>query len=196
MRIFESFIDAASIRALESVVGSEWAYITGAVLSEKPGYLFAWDAVAIRTSKKTIAICSTEVDSDFEGALLDYDVLSAKFDDTVSREALARGDVSAKFAGATVEKIWILREKIVKRNLGEMEWCYSTDFAVLIELSAGSVGVFKGSHVGSQALQVTFAATVDALEISDSSDEWTFDSEIGVDYVVTREVLALSDLEV
>lgn len=73
-------------------------------------------------------------------------------------------------------------------------WKYATDFAIIFELDAGFVSIFKGSHTGSQALQVCFSATMESLEISDSSLEWTSVATLGEEFIVERSFIQVGDL--
>lgn len=188
-----AFLDRHSLKLLAACVGRTWRFVTGSPLTEKPGFLFSWGQVEVACEEGKIAITSEEFISSFEGFASDYDTLRVGSVEGRASSAEKRGDVSLLFRGSRVVNVSILRETITKTEMEKPIWKYATDFAIVFELDHGFVAIFKGSHTGSQALQVCSSKTLESLEISDSSLEWTSAATLGEEFVVERSFVQVRD---
>lgn len=181
-----AFLNRQSLELLAACVGRTWRFVTGSPLTEKPGFLFSWGQVEVACQEGKVAITSEEFISSFEGFESDYDTLFVGSVESKASAAEKRGDVSLVFRGSRVSNVLILRETITKTEMETPIWKYATDFAIVFELEEGFVAIFKGSHTGSQALQVCSSHSLEGLEISDSSLEWTSAATLGEEFIVER----------
>jgi hypothetical protein len=163
-------------------------------LTEKPGFLFSWGQVEVACEEGKVAITSEEFLSSFEGFESDYDNLRVGSALDSASVAEKRGEVSFLFRGNRVANVSILRETITKTEMETPIWKYTTDFAIVFELNTGFLAIFKGSHTGSQALQVCSSGSLETLEISDSSLEWTSVATLGEEFTVKRSFFQVKDL--
>ena len=189
-----ALLDRQSLELLAACVGRTWRFVTGSPLTEKPGFLFSWGQVEVACEEGKVAITSEEFISSFEGFESDYDNLRVGSVLDIASTAEKRGEVSFLYRGNRVANVSILRETITKTEMETPIWKYTTDFAIVFELNAGFVAIFKGSHTGSQALQVCSSGSLESLEISDSSLEWTSVATLGEEFIVKRSFFQVKDL--
>ena len=189
-----ALLDRQSLELLAACVGRTWRFVTGSPLTEKPGFLFSWGQVEVACEEGKVAIISEEFISSFEGFESDYDNLRVGSVESSASAAEKRGELSFVFRGNRVVNVSILRETITKTEMKMPIWNYTTDFAIVFELNTGFLAIFKGSHTGSQALQVCSSGSLETLEISDSSLEWTSDATPGEEFIVKRSFFPVRDL--
>jgi hypothetical protein len=191
--VAELHFDRASLASLNALVGGTWRLATGEALTERPGHLFAWDEVFVATHDASVRIQTMLRTLDFEGYDEEYPRLSVDESTEGMDSAIRHGHVYFQSQGQGVEEVLVVRERITQVMNGEATWSFSTDYGVVFRLTSGLVAVAKAGH-HSEALDVSYATSLEQLDIEDRSTEWDWDNEIGEEYQVVREILAVSRL--
>ncbi|MCB0914623.1 MAG: hypothetical protein H6525_09195 [Actinobacteria bacterium] len=192
-KVARSHLDAGSLELLAALPGKRWQFVTGEPLAERPGSLAAFDEVIVALEGIALAVKSALRVLNFEGFEDDYprlDVVPATAP-AVDR-ARKSGRLSYLNRGAVVSRVYIVRERLSQLCNGEVQWTYSTDIGVVFELSGVAVAVVKASH-HVEALQVSFGASVQELDLPDRTIEWNWDNEIGQEYRTSREFIDILD---
>lgn len=74
----------------------------------------------------------------------------------------------------------------------EVQWVYTSDIALVFELSRGHVGIAKAGH-RDEVIVVSFGATVEELNLPERTSECDWDNEIGQEYRMSRELIDILD---
>ncbi len=193
-KVATSHLDAGSLQLLVALLGKQWQFVTGEPLAERPGSLAAFDEVLVALEGDAVAVKSTLCLLDFEGFEDEYPQLDVVPADTPAmNRARKSGRLSYLNRGAVVSRVDIVRERLSQLRNGEVQWTYSTDIGVVFELSGVAVAVVKASH-HVEALQVSFGASVEELDLPDRTIEWDWDNEIGQEYRTSREFIDILDI--
>lgn len=188
------YLDSASIKALSQLLGKQWDGVTGDLAPEAPRLTLAsWAEVIAAVGGRSWTFSSRMAGSDFEGFEEEYPSLHVSVGGSQLEAASAAGRVFHQHHGETVEAIYIVRETITRSMDGEQEWEFSTDYAVVFELTSGALAIFKGGH-HDEALFVNIADDVDSIVIPDRSSEWSWDNQLGETFEVHRDWLPLGDI--
>jgi len=105
-------------------------------------------------------------------------------------KAQREGDVYFQHAGEQITEIYVVRITISQIMRGVPTWTYSSDCGVIFRLTEGAAAVFKIGH-HTDALDVFFADSVEALEIDYGFDEWDVANELGEDYETSHELILI-----
>jgi hypothetical protein len=188
------YLDSASLKALRELLGQHWGGVTGDLAPEAPGLTLAsWAEVTAEIGGRAWTFSSRMTGSNFEGFDEEYPSLHVSAGGSRMEAASAAGRVFHQHRGESVEAIFIVRETITRSVDGEEKWQFGTDYAVVLELSSGAIGIFKGGH-HDEALFVNIADDVDSIVIPDRSTEWNWDNQIGEHYEVNRVWIPLGEI--
>lgn len=179
-----------SRRVLRSLKGKRWRLATGEPLAEKSRHYFAWNDVIIATDSGEARIHTKLAEGDFEGYEEEYAQLSVHSDSQGMAGAQRNGHIYFQHAGEVITEVYLIRITITQVMHGVPTWTYSTDYGVVFGLTEGAAAVCKTSH-HSEALDVSFAESVNELEIDDRIDEWDWANELGEEYESKRELIPL-----
>jgi hypothetical protein len=192
-KLTSTHLDAESVRLLASVVGEKWRFITGEPLPERPGSLAAFDEVAIAFEGASLMLRSELGVLDFEGFKNEYPKLSVRAaDPDLLEDARHSGRLTFLNRGELVRRVFIVREEITSLRNDQVQWVYSTDIGVIFEVAGAAVGIVKASH-HIEALHVSFAASIEELDLPDRTIEWDWDNELGEEYETSRDFIDVSD---
>jgi hypothetical protein len=190
-------LDGESLLRLSKMRGQTLRRIFGHNLDN---HLMSED-ISIETESSTITLWG-EVDSlgDWEGFEGQYAVfrieegrpkIYLENDLNPSKSAI---DNSFYFhAGARIEGISIVRESIRKEVQGALEWVYTTDTAIIFELSDGVFAVSK-TVLDGEMLAITRADSFEKLEIPPADSFWFHWNEMGTEFFRKCEVLKIDEL--
>lgn len=179
-----------SLVALRSLKGKRWRLATGKPSPEKPGHHFSWDNVIVATDSGGVRIHTELIVSDFEGYAEEYAQLSVHTDSEGLTEAQREGRIYFQHAGEQITEVYVVRISISQIMHGEPTWVYSSDCGVVFRLTEGAAAVCKIGH-HTDALDLSFAESVEALEIDDGFDEWDVANELGEEYECARELILI-----
>ena len=129
-------------------------------------------------------------ESDFEGYSEEYGQLSLHRGSEGLAKAQREGDVYFQHAGEQITEVYVVRITISQIMHGEPTWTYSSDYGVIFRLTEGAAAVCKIGH-HTDALDVFFADSVEALEIDYGFDEWDVANELGEDYESSHELILI-----
>lgn len=189
-----SHIDVVSLQRLSTTIGTRWRFITGRPLAQRPGSLIAIGIVVAATDAGEFSILNEMDVLRFEGFEEEYPRLSVRDADVnLLKASRASGHVFFHHDGQEVRRVLIVREEITALRRGEVEWVYSTDIGVIFELFDGAVGVAKAGH-HDEVMFISFADTVDELDLPDRTIEWDWDNELGEEYRTRRDFLDVQSL--
>ena len=192
-KVATSHLDAQSLKLLAALLGKQWQFVTGEPLPERPGSMAAFDEVLVAVDGDAVAVQSALRLLDFEGSDDEYPQLGVVPTDTRALDrARKSGRLSYRNRGAVVSQVYIVRERLSQLRNGEVQWTYSTDIGVVFGLSGVAVAVVKASH-HVEALQVSFGASVEELDLPDRTIEWDWDNEIGQEYRTRRDFIDVRD---
>lgn len=188
-------LNAESLRRLAALRGATLQRLFGVNLDV---HLLSED-VSIETDSGTITVWGG-VDSlgDWEGFEGQYAVLhvdagvpSLYGDHGVNVDS---GRAGLYFhAGDRIDDVSIVRECVRKVVTGESEWEYTTDTAIVFELSNGAFAISKTALDG-EMLHVAFAESFDQLDIPASGAFWFHWDQLGTEFLRSSETLSLDDL--
>lgn len=185
--------DRSSLQLLASVIGTSWRFATGTPLAQRPGSLIAVGQTFVATDACQLDIRSELDVLRFEGFDEDYPRLVVGSAERSALEGARRsGRLTFRGRGETVEHVYIVREEITSLRNEEVQWVYSSDIALVFELSRCFVGIAKAGH-HDEVMFVSFGASVDELDLPDRTIEWDWDNEIGQEYRTSREFLDILD---
>lgn len=184
------YLSAESLGILRSLKGKAWRLATGKPAPEKPGHYFSWDNVIVATDAGGVRIHTELTESDFEGYSDEYGQLSVHRDSEGLVKAQREGHVYFQRAGEQITDVYVVRITISQIMHGEPTWTYSSDCGVIFRLTEGAAAVCKIGH-HTDALDVFFADSVEALEIDDGFDEWDGANELGEDYECSHELILI-----
>lgn len=190
-------LDVGSLRRLDGLRGATLRRIFGINLDVR---LMSED-VSLETDKATITLWG-DVDGlgDWEGFDGQYSVLH--IDEGVPNiysandvRATRTSDDNSFFfhAGDRIQDISIVRERVRKDVAGEPEWEYTTDSAVIFDLSGGVLAISK-TALDAEMLTITFADSWEQLTIPPSGAFWFHWNEMGTEFVRSSELISLDDL--
>ena len=185
-----SYLSAESLGALRSLKGKTWRLATGKPAPGKPGHHFSWDDVIVATDAGEVRIHAELTESDFEGYSEEYGQLSVHRDSEGLAKAQREGNVYFQHAGEQITEVYVVRITISQIMHGEPTWNYSSDCGVIFRLTEGAAAVCKIGH-HTDALDVFFADSVEALEIDYGFDEWDLANELGEDYECSHELILI-----
>jgi len=181
-----------SIRILCSFNGSHWRFATGEPLAEKPRHYFSWNDVVVATDRGEFRINTSLSESDFEGYAEEYAQLAVYPDAKGLAEAQANGHIYFQHAGEQITKVFVFRVGITQIIDGVPTWVYSADHAVIFGLTEGAVAVCKTGH-HSAAIDLSFADSVETLELDGRAHEWDWENELGEEYNVVTELIQIGE---
>lgn len=184
------YLGPESLDVLRSVKGKIWRLATGKPSPEKPGHHFSWDNVIVATDAGEVRIHSELTESDFEGYSEEYGQLSVHRDAEGLDNAQREGHVYFQHAGEQITGVYVVRTTISQIMHGEPTWTYSSDCGVVFRLTEGAAAVCKIGH-HTDALDVFFADSVEALEIDYGFNEWDGANELGEDYECSHELILI-----
>ncbi len=190
-------LDVESLRRLDGLRGASLRRIFGVNLDVR---LMSED-VSLETDKATVTLWG-DVDGlgDWEGFDGQYAVLNIA--DGIPNiyvasdlRAASTSDENSFFfhAGDRIQDISIVRERVRKDVTGETEWEYTTDSAVVFDLSGGVLAISKTAF-DAEMLAVTFADSWEQLTIPPAGAFWFHWNEMGTEFVRSRELMSLDDL--
>ena len=179
-----------SLAALRSQKGKCWRLATGKPAPEKPGHHFSWEDVIVATDAGEVRIHTELTESDFEGYSEEYGQLSVHRDSEGLAKAQREGHVYFQHAGEQITEVYVVRITISQTMRGEPTWTYSSDCGVIFRLTEGAAAVCKIGH-HTDALDVFFADSVEALEIDYGFDEWDVANELGESYDCSHELILI-----
>lgn len=179
-----------SLAALRSQKGKRWRLATGKPAPEKPGHHFSWDDVIVATDASEVRIHTELAESDFEGYSEEYGQLSVHRDSEGLAKAQREGHVYFQHAGEQITEVYVVRITISQIVHGEPTWTYSSDCGVIFRLTEGAAAVCKIGH-HTDALDVFFADSVEALEIDYGFDEWDVTNQLGESYDCSHELILI-----
>jgi len=179
-----------SLAALRSQKGKRWRLATGKPAPEKPGHHFSWDDVIVATDAGEVRIHTELAESDFEGYSEEYGQLSVHRDSEGLAKAQREGNVYFQHAGEQITEVYVVRITISQIMHGEPTWTYSSDCGVIFRLTEGAAAVCKIGH-HTDALDVFFADSVEALEIDYGFDEWDVANQLGESYDCSHELILI-----
>lgn len=190
-------LDVESLRRLDGLRGANLRRIFGVNLDVR---LMSED-VSLETDKATVTLWG-DVDGlgDWEGFDGQYAVMH--IDDGVPdiysandvRAARASDENSFFFhAGDRIQDISIVRERVRKDVTGEAEWVYTTDSAVVFDLSGGVLAISK-TVLDAEMLAITIADSWEQLTIPPAGAFWFHWNEIGTEFSRSSELISLDDL--
>lgn len=179
-----------SLAALRSLKGKRWRLATGKPAPEKPGHYFSWDDLIVAADAGEVRIHTELAESDFEGYSEEYGQLSVHRDSEGLAKAQREGNVYFQHAGEQITEVYVVRITISQIMHGEPTWTYSSDCGVIFRLTEGAAAVCKiGRHT--DALDVFFADSVEALEIGYGFDEWDVANQLGESYDCSHELIQI-----
>lgn len=157
--------------------------------------------VSVETDQATITLWGDVEDlGDWEGFEGQYSVL--RIDEGVP-SIYADTDVAAVnganeegfffHAGELIEDVFIVRERVAKVVSDEVEWEYTTDVAVIFELSKGALAISKAALDG-EMLNVTIADSFDRLTLPPAGALWFHWNVLGTEFLRSSELLSVEDL--
>jgi len=179
-----------SLAALRSLKGKRWRLATGKPAPEKPGHHFSWDDVIVASDAGEVRIHTEFAESDFEGYSEEYGQLSVHRDSEGLAKAQREGRIFFQHAGEQITDVYVVRITINQIMHGEPTWTFSSDCGVVFRLTEGAAAVCKIGH-HTDALDVFFADSVEALEIDYGFDEWDVANELGEDYESSHELILI-----
>lgn len=179
-----------SVDLLKSFIGSHWRFATGEPLAEKPRHYFSWNDVIVATDRGEFRINTSLSERDFEGYSEEYAQLTVYADAKGMKEAQANGHIYFQHAGEQINRVFVFRVGITQVVDSAPKWVYSADHALVFGLSGGAVAVSKTGH-HSEALDLSFADSVGALEVDDRAHEWDWENELGEEYKVVTELIPI-----
>jgi hypothetical protein len=106
------------------------------------------------------------------------------------QDADREGRVFFQHAGEQITDVYVVRITISQIMHGEPTWTLSSDCGVIFRLTEGAAAVCKIGH-HTDALDVFFADSVEALEIDYGFDEWDVANELGEDYESSHELILI-----
>ena len=86
-----------------------------------------------------------------------------------------------------------MREHVRKDVSGETEWEYTTDSAVVLDLSGGVLAISK-TALDAEMLAITFADSWEQLTIPPAGAFWFHWNEMGTEFARSSELISLDDL--
>lgn len=184
------YLGPASLDVLCSLKGRIWRLATGTPSLEKPGHHFSWDDVIVATDAGEVRIHTELTESDFEGYSEEYGQLSVQRDSEGLAKAQREGNVYFQHAGEQITEVYVVRITISQIMHGEPTWTYSSDCGVIFRFTEGAAAVCKIGH-HTDALDVFFADSVEALEIDYGFDEWDVANQLGESYDCSHELILI-----
>lgn len=112
--------------------------------------------------------------------------------DVVARDMSSEGSFFFH-AGDRIQDVSIVRERVCKVVTGAVEWEYTTDTAVVIELSNGVLAVSKAALDG-EMLNVTITDCLEQLTIPPAGAFWFHWNVMGTEFQRSGERLSIEDL--
>ena len=179
-----------SLAALRSLKGKRWRLATGKPAPEKPGHHFSWDDVIVASDAGEVRIHTELAESDFEGYSEEYGQLSVHRDSEGLAKAQREGRIFFQHSGEQITDVYVVRITISQIMHGEPTWTFSSDCGVVFRLTEGAAAVCKIGH-HTDALDVFFADSVEALEIDYGFDEWDVANELGEEYESSHELILI-----
>lgn len=189
-------LDVESLRRLAGLRGATLRRIFGVNLDVR---LMSED-VSLETDLAMITLWGG-IDrlDDWEGFEGQYAVLHV--DEGVPR-IYAAADVAARdtssignffHAGDRIQEVSIVRECVRKVVTGEVEWEYTTDTAVVIDLSNGVLAISKAALDG-EMLIATIVDCWEQLTIPPAGAFWSHWNVMGTEFLRSSELLSIEDL--
>ena len=112
--------------------------------------------------------------------------------DVVARDMSSEGSFFFH-AGDRIQDVSIVREYVRKVVTGAVEWEYTTDTAVVIELSNGVLAISKAALDG-EMLNVTITDCLEQLTIPPAGAFWFHWNVMGTEFQRSGERLSIEDL--
>jgi hypothetical protein len=193
VRVAESRLSNASLEFLASNVGAIWEFVTGEVLRESPGHLFAWDFALIGTSRQDFRLSIRTFVANLEGQDDDYGVLEVEPGAGGGEELTRAGNTFLGYQGEVVTEIFVIRETIQHRVLGSVDWELRSDFGLVFKLTRGVFALYMAGHQ-SDAIEIAYADEVASIEIRGRESSWEFDKEVGEDVTFEHDLVPLMRL--
>lgn len=157
--------------------------------------------VSLETDQATITLWGDVEDlGDWEGFEGQYSVLH--IDEGVpsiyadTDVAAMNGPKEGSFffhAGERIDDVIIVRERVVKVVADEVEWEYTTDVAVIFELSSGVLAISKSALDG-ELLNVTIGESLDRLTLPPVGAFWFHWDVLGTEFLRSSKNLNVKDL--
>jgi hypothetical protein len=178
---------------MSEICGSKLRFISGEPSPGLPGIASSYNRILIATETKAVAVELHEWLSNLRDDEDDLGQLRVADGEPFLSSVATQGNISLKFKGLKVDRVFVLRETITHSTFDVVDWTLTSDIGIAIQTSVGAALVYKAGYQ-SYLIEVTDAPSINELVTVDRDQQWNFSLEIGEDYAFDRKFIPIEDL--